>query len=279
MRRFPSGGLLGKVENAMEQLRQFHIPNHAAGACYFLVLSLFPALVLVLSLLRYTTLTVTDLLELLDGVVPDVLLPSVSRLITNTYDSASGMLVGFSALAALWSASRGVSGLVLGLDDIFQLEKRRNYFHARFISVVYTFLLLLVLLLTLVLHVFGNTILSLLHPENNRLMHFLTEVLDLRFFLLLFVQMALFTAMYMFLPSRRCKFRDSVPGAALSAIGWLVFSDVFSKYVENFDKYANVYGSVYTVAISMLWLYFCLSILFYGGVLNRFLSRGRDGDA
>ena len=274
--RFPKGGLLGKMNHVLERLREFHIPNHAAGTCYFIVLSLFPALVLVLSLLRFTTLTVTDFMELLDGVIPDVLLPSVGRLLNSTFNGATGMLVSLSALTALWSASRGIYGLVMGLDAIFGVEKRRNYLHARLISVVYTFLFVLVLLLTLVLHVFGNTILALLPVEKNSLLRFLTEVIDLRFFLLLFVQTALFTAMYMFLPSRRSRFRECIPGALLSSIGWLVFSDLFSIYVENFDKYANIYGSVYTVALAMLWLYFCISILFYGGALNRFLANHWD---
>ncbi len=276
MMRFPKGGLLGKMNHVMERLREFHIPNHAAGTCYFIVLSLFPALVLVLSLLRFTTLTVTDFMELLDGVIPDVLLPSVGRLLNSTFNGATGMLVSLSALTALWSASRGIYGLVMGLDAIFGVEKRRDYLHARLISVVYTFLFVLVLLLTLVLHVFGNTILALLPVEKNSLLRFLTEVIDLRFFLLLFVQTALFTAMYMFLPSRRSRFREYIPGALLSSIGWLVFSDLFSLYVENFDKYANIYGSVYTVALAMLWLYFCISILFYGGALNRFLVNHWD---
>ena len=276
MMRFPKGGLLGKMNHVLERLREFHIPNHAAGTCYFIVLSLFPALVLVLSLLRFTTLTVTDFMELLDGVIPDVLLPSVGRLLNSTFNGATGMLVSLSALTALWSASRGIYGLVMGLDAIFGVEKRRNDLHARLISVVYTFLFVLVLLLTLVLHVFGNTILALLPVEKNSLLRFLTEVIDLRFFLLLFVQTALFTAMYMFLPSRRSRFRECIPGALLSSIGWLVFSDLFSIYVENFDKYANIYGSVYTVALAMLWLYFCISILFYGGALNRFLANHWD---
>lgn len=271
MRQWPKGGLIGKAVTITAKLRDFHIPNHAAAACYFMALAVFPALVLLLSLLRFTPLTAADLAELLDGVVPDVLLPSVTRLITSTFENANSALVSVSAVTALWSASRGIYGLVMGLDAIYGATRERNYLHARLLSVVYTFLFLLVLILTLVLHVFGNTILSLLPSEKNILLRFLTEVIDLRFFLLLVIQTALFTAMYRFLPSRRCRVRECIPGALLSSLGWLIFSDLFSIYVENFNKYANIYGSVYTVALSMLWLYFCISILFYGGALNRFL--------
>jgi membrane protein len=55
-------------------------------------------------------------------------------------------------------------------------------------------------------------------------------------------------------------------------MGWLIFSDLYSIYVERFSGYGNLYGSVYAVALSMLWLYCCMSILFFGGALNRWLD-------
>ena len=82
----------------------------------------------------------------------------------------------------------------------------------------------------------------------------------------------------MVLPNRRNRFADSLPGALLASIGWLVFSDLYSIYVEHFSNYANLYGSVYAVALSMLWLYCCISIVFYGGALNRYLMDNRRKD-
>ena len=86
------------------------------------------------------------------------------------------------------------------------------------------------------------------------------------------MQTGLFTAMFMFLPNRNNSFRDSFPGAVVSGIGWQVFSALFSMYVEHFSGYANIYGSVYAVALGMLWLYCCLSILFFGAALNVLLE-------
>ena len=131
--------------------------------------------------------------------------------------------------------------------------------------------LLLVLMLTLVLHVFGATLLQLLHIMESDVFTFVNGIVNLRFFLLLLVQSLFFALMFTFLPNGRNRFRDTVPGALLASIGWLVFSDLYSIYVENFSGYANIYGSVYAVALSMLWLYFCISIVFYGGALNHYL--------
>ena len=63
-----------------------------------------------------------------------------------------------------------------------------------------------------------------------------------------------------------------MPGALLTALGWLTFSDLFSVYVEHFQNYANIFGSVYAAALAMLWLYFCVCIIFYGAALNRYLK-------
>ena len=232
---------------------------------------MFPALVLLLSLLRYTSLDVHSLLGLLEGVVPQALLPDAELLIMNIYESASSTLVGISAATALWSASRGIYGLLTGLNAIYRVPENRGYFQTRLISMVYTFLFLVVLLLTLVLHVFGTDLLELLARSPSPVVRFLTGVVDLRFFLLVFLQTALFAAMFMVLPNRKNSLGDSLPGAFLASIGWLIFSHLFSLYVERVPGYAAVYGSVYAVALSMLWLYCCISIVFYGGVLNRLL--------
>ena len=275
MEKFEKGGLIGRVTGLIRHMTSMKIPVYASHASFFIVLAVFPTLVLLMSLLRYTGLGAQYMTQLLDGVLPQALLPAAEKLILSTYRSTTGTVVSLSAVTALWSASRGIHGLVTGLNSIYEVEEDRGYLPTRLLSVLYTFLFLLVLLLTLVLHVFGTTLLEVLPVSDSLLFTFLTEVVDLRFFLLLIIQTALFTAMFMALPNRRNRFMDSLPGALLASSGWLIFSDLYSIYVENFASLAVVYGSVYAVALSMLWLYCCVSILFYGGALNHYLTENR----
>lgn len=144
---------------------------------------------------------------------------------------------------------------------------------------LYTFLFMIVLVLTLVLHVFGTMLLDYLRMRTNPVFMLLMGVIDLRFVLLVVLQMALFTAMYAAMPNSRHTVKESIPGAILAACGWMGFSDVFSKYVEHFPRYANIYGSVYAAALAMLWLYSCISIVFYGGALNRWLMERNERKA
>ena len=276
MKQLPRGGILGKTADAVRTVAALNIPFRAAYGAYFLMLSAFPALLLVLNSLRYTQLTVADLTAVLENVLPEALTDSVQELILSTYRNASSAVAGVSVLTLLWSSSKGVYGLLKGLNAVYGVEEDRGYVYTRSISVVYALLFLAVVVLTLVLHVFGNTLMELLRGIQNPVIMTLVDLIDLRGILLLAVQVLLFTAIYMVLPNKRNGFWESLPGAVFSAVGWAVYSWAYSLYVTHFSRISNIYGSVYSVAVSMLWLYCCVSILFYGAALNKLLSGWRE---
>ena len=268
MRDFPKGGMIGKTIRICRKLASLQVSLYAANASFFLLLSAFPLLVLLLGLLRFTPLEVERLGELLSAILPEALAPGAEELILTTYDNSSGLVLTLSGLVTLWSASRGLQSLRTGLNRIYGVREHRGWLRRRLLSMGYTIAFLLVLLLTLGLHMFAEKLLVLL-SQSNRL---LVGVLDLRFFLLLALQSGIFTAMFMVLPGSRNSFWESFPGALLAASVWQIFSDLYSVYAERFVSLQNVYGSVYTVALTMLWLYGCIAILFYAGAMNVFLA-------
>ena len=263
--------LFQKLEAGIRWLSSVHIPHLAANTGYFIILSVFPALLLILSGLRFTGLSVDTLLEILGMVLPQALMGTARELVYSVYENASGAVAGLSALTALWSSSRGVYGLLVGLNTIYGVSEDRGYFYTRAISILYTFAFEVVILLTLVLHVFGGTLASFFQGIPNPAIQKLMNILDLRFGVLLVLQSLLFTLMFMIFPNRRNGFWESLPGGLFACIGWMLFSNLYSLYVTHFPSYANIYGSVYAIAISMLWLYCCLEIIFFGGALNRLL--------
>lgn len=272
MEKLPKGGLIGKTVEAYLWVREKQISLHAAYAGYFIILAVFPALLMLLSLLRFAGLQVEILVDMMGEILPPALMETVEGMVYSAWLHSTGTVLGLSALTALWSASRGVYGLLRGLNAVYGVWENRGYLYTRGISVIYTFLFGIVLILTLVLHVFGNAVFRWLSMVDNPVVIFLVDLVDVRFFLLLMLQSLIFTLMYMVLPNGRNGFGSSLPGGVLSSVGWLVFSDLFSIYVEHFNRYSLIYGSVYALALGMLWLYCCLSILFYGGALNHWLS-------
>ena len=256
----------------LEEFAQLQIPVYAANACYFLAISIFPALLLMLASLRYTALSAVDLIRLLEGILPGALMGAAESLIVSTYYNSSAGLVGVSALAALWSASRGIHGLLAGLNRIYGVREDRGWLYTRLICVGYTFVFLLLVLLTLVFQVFGQAL-----ADRLWLGRLLSELIDWRSVWLLLAQVLIFDLIYMVLPNRRSRFWANLPGAAVAALGWQLFSRGFSLYVERmFSRYTNIYGSVYTVALGLLWIYWCMCILLFGGLVNRILQNTKS---
>ena len=275
MGRFPRGGIIGKTAAVIRWLQEQKISLYAANACYFMVLAVFPGLLLLLGLLRQTTLEVERLAELFYGFFPEPLAEDAEALILLTYDSLSDRVVGISAVTALWSAGRGIHGILTGMNAIYGVEEHRGFIHTRLLSMAYLFGFLVMLLMTLGLPVFarrlglpGQTI----HPA----LQFLGQVIRFRSWILLVLQTAFFALMFTVLPDRKNGFRESLPGAALAAFGWQLVSDLYGIYMARFSPMGNIYGSVYAVALSMLWLYVCMSILFYGAAVNVLISGKYD---
>lgn len=260
-----------KIQKLARFLADQNVPLYAANASFFLILSIFPVLVVLLALLRYTGIQVENLTDLLSSLVPGSLMPMVKHLVLNAYVGSSTTVLSVSALAALWSSSRGMYSFLTGLNSIYRVQENRGYLRTRLLSVAYTFAFLIVLVLTLVLHVFGSDLLQ--HLSFLPIPQLLLNLLDMRMFVLLVLQTVLFATMFMALPNDRNRFRDSLPGALLATIGWQLFTNLYSVYSQKFTSYASIYGSVYVVALGMLWLYFCICIVFYGGVLNRILQK------
>ena len=261
---------LQRLKSFLDWVNEMHIPLHAAYTGFFLVLAIFPALMLLLGFLRYTGLHVRTLTELVADVVPQALMPIARRLILSAYQNSSGMVLSISAVTAWWSASSGMYGLLRGMNSIYGVRESRSWLRTRLYSMFYTLGFMVALILSLLVEVFGEKLLS--YWPARWAPGVVEDMLNLHFFVLLGLETFLFAAMYTVLPNRNNKIVESLPGAMLAAVGWQIFSDLYSVYVEYFTGYSNIYGSVYAVAVSMLWLYCCICILFCGGVLNAYLQ-------
>ena len=126
------------LERIVQMVRYFakkRVSLYASSACYFLSLSVFPMLTLLLGLLRYTGLGADTLVKALGNLVPIALLPLVKSLVQSAYHNTGGALLSVSAVTALWSASRGIFALQKGLDAICEAPDVRGYWYKRAVSV------------------------------------------------------------------------------------------------------------------------------------------------
>lgn len=262
-----------KLKTAAGYFAGFDISTLAAGTSFFMILSIFPLLMLVLSLLRYLPWTLQDLLNMLSTVLPDPLMGTVGALMRELYTSNLLAVVSVTVLVALWSASRGVFGIINGINTILGADEHRSYVRRRLTAILYTFLMIIALFLTLGLQVFGRTLLAIIDRHDIRILEAIAQLIHQRNLFTTALLTLLFTAIYAFFPAKHIRLRHVLLPALLTAVGWLAFSYLFSIYVD-YGGGSRFYGSMTTVILGMLWLYICMYMLFLGGVLSRLAVEG-----
>ena len=120
-----------ELADCLRQIRRMEVTIYAAHASYFLVLSAFPAMMLVIGALQYTPVTERDLQELLQRILPVSLRPLLNYMIEELFAVNSVTVLSVSAVTALWVASRGVYSIQLGLNKVYAVRETRGYFRIR----------------------------------------------------------------------------------------------------------------------------------------------------
>lgn len=244
---------------------------HSAEAGFFIIMSVFPIVMLLLALLRYTPLTSGEIVQAFEGLTPFEITPLVEPVVEGIYRQ-SASLVPWTVLVALWTAGKGILGLSDGLNSIYQVEETRNYFVTRFRCACYTVVLILALVVSLGILVFGYGIENYLLDRFPFLMGYQDSMVVLPTGLALVILVLLFAVLYTYLPNRKLAFVRQLPGAVFTSIAWAIFSYVFSIYLEYAGNMSVLYGSLTTLVVVMLWLYFCMYLLFIGAEINQYLS-------
>lgn len=273
---FKSDGFFVKVFYAVKRiLRRFdsdRLTAYAAQAAFFVFISIFPFLMLFLNFLRYIPVF-SD--ESFDNWALDFLSPQIGELLKEIIREAlghgSGALISITTFAALWACSKGVLGIIYGFNSIYRTTERRGYIQLRIVSVIYTLGLIAALAMALILMVFGNRILELMLREFPFINTFADALRAVRWLIAFGILILFFLFLYTIIPERKTKFKNEIPGAVISAGGWIGFSALYSFYIDNFGNQSRVYGSLTAIILFLLWMYICMIILFVGAEINDML--------
>lgn len=267
--------ILKKIENILVTIAGHHVGAYAAQAAFFMMLSLVPILMLLMTLVRVTPITQANIIEAVYEVFPKTVSGMIISVIDEVY-SQTGTTITISLLVAFWSAGRGVLSISNGLTTIRGTVETRNYFFLRLRAALYTVFFLIAIVLSLVLLGFGNSI-SLLVNEYIPVIQYVTDfIIEIRTVVTISVLIVITTLMYEFLPNKHGKPLRQLPGAAFTAFGWTFASFLFSMYLDIFKGFSNMYGSLTTIVIIMLWMYFCMYVMLLGAEINRLVEEYLD---
>ena len=257
------------IKAFLKKLREDTVSAFAAQTAFFVILSFLPFLIFLLTLVRYLPVETENLLASVQTVFPEAVHEYIGVLLSEVMEKTTGAILSISVITALWSASRGFLVIIQGMNAVYGNKETRKYFVLRLLSVGYTLVFAVVLLLTLVLLVFGNQIYLYAQSRVPLLQQTAFLVICLRTVVSLVVLTGFFWGLYLLVPDRKSKHATAeLPGAVLSATGWLGFSYLYSFYIDRMSNFSAMYGSLTAIVLCMIWLYACMYIMFIGAELN-----------
>lgn len=267
----------GFFQDLFVRMRDVDISGLGAQLAYFFLLSFFPLLLFVVALLPLLNLNQEHVFDFMSTIVPtEVFLLTQGTLVEILTNQHNGGLIPLSILGTIWSASRGVNALIKALNEAYDTEERPSLI-TRFWSLAFTIALVVVFLLALILPIYGQYVAFALFAylgEEQTFPVFWQYVRWLIPPILIFLVLML---MYWVIPNTdpRLHLRSVFPGTFFATIAWVILIYGFSFYVENFGNFTSTYGSIASVIVLMLWLYFTGMILIFGGLLNATMQRRR----
>ena len=234
----------------MGKCKRDKINAYSAQSAFFIILSLIPFLMVFSSLLQYTSVTEGTLLKIIERVMPEYIAPFL--MIDEVYNRSAG-IISITAIVAIWSAAKGVQYMTDGLNSVNDLEETRNWLVLRMWAVVYTVIFLVAIVFTLLVIVFGNSLQKLASQYIPLLRHAVDLLAHFRGLIMLVMLIVFFDVIFTALPNKK--------------LTWYIFSIGVSIYVDYFNGF-SMYGSLTTIALIMLWLYFCMYIMMMSAEVN-----------
>lgn len=277
LKRIPLYNLISFIDR---ELKEDALITRANSMSFSFFLALFPATIVMFTLLAYTPLYDqfgTELEQAIHEIMPNQAGNTLFKIITDIATIQRGGLLSAGFLLALWFASNGMLSMMRGLEKDYNVTfKRRKPLEKRLIALQLTFLVGLVLVASVVFVIMGRIILEFVF----RFIHadFVTKTLlfAFRWVVVLLLFYSTFSTIYRFGSSTRRPISFFNPGALLATVLSIVTSWGFSFYVDNFGNYNQLYGSIGTLIVLMLWLQLNCMILLIGFELNAGIAVLRD---
>lgn len=266
------------MNNVMAVFKQFYermektdVFGLAAQLAYFLLLSLFPFLLFLLTLVGYLPIEWNMVVALMDQLVPDQMMDIINQNIYRLLNRQEGGLLSLSIIGTLWAASNGINALTRAFNRAYDVQENRSFLVARLISVILTIAMVFVLLMALLLPVYGRMIGEYIFTFFGLSEELMKTWNTFRWVISSVIIFIVLLALYVLSPNKRIYLKNAVWGALFSTVLWQLASWLFSYYVNTLGNYDATYGSLAAVIVMMIWFYISGIIIITGGVLNAYI--------
>ncbi len=276
--------LFDAVSRFFQMIGRDRLTVYAAQAAFFIIASTVPFAILLIGIARYV-IDIEWLLGLISRHLEGELGTILTTLVKEVVAKTGAPLFSITILTVIWSATRGVFSVTRGIAEAYGVHIKENFLWDVLRSLIYTFVFLGFIIITLVALVFAETII-IAARQFFPLFTLVFNIIKNCAPIILSVLLTLFFAFIFDTVSRKGRrfsraeykglsgklprgFLAQLPGAAFSALGWVLCSYFFAIYLRYFPGFSYLYGSLTTLMFLMMWIYFCMFILMLGAEVNK----------
>ena len=256
---------------AGDMIRRYYVHDVArdsAALTYYLLFAIFPLLIFVSTLLGVLELDIASITAVLAPILPSDVVDIIRTYLEYVAANQSRQLLWFSLVFSIWFPMRSTGCLMHSLRKAFGRSAPENILLGQLRTLLFTIWMIFVIGLTLALVVVGRRALYFLSGFLPLSETFISVWGYLRFIILGLVMAISLGILYQLALGQRRPLREVLPGVGSSLAAWLLLSMAFSYYVENMARYAQLYGSIATVIVVLLWLYMSGQVLILGAELS-----------
>lgn len=268
--------LSGFMKELWKRINEVDVTGLGAQLAFFFLLSIFPLLIFLITLLPYLNIAENQVYDFMANVVPGEIYLLIEETLNDILNQENRQLLSFGLIATIWSASLGMNALIKSLNRSYGVEENRPILIARGMSIITTVLMIFIMLIALVLPIFGRQIGLFIFSFFGLETGFLETWNTLRFSIPPLIIFVVAAVIYWAAPNVKLNFKSVLAGAAFTSIGWLAVSFGFSVYINNFANYSATYGGIGGVIMLMLWLYVSAILLMVGGQINAVMQARHD---
>ena len=270
----------GVLKRTVKEFREDNLTDWAAALTYYAILSIFPALLAMVSILGLIGESATqplldNLTEVAPGPAQEIVTDAIQNL--NQNQGAAGILLIIGIATAVWSASSYVGAFIRASNSIYEVEEGRPFWKLRPVQIAIT-------LVMMILVSIGAVAVVLTGPLAEQVGNVIglgdaaVTAWDIaKWPVLVLLVSFMFSVLYWAAPNvKQPGFRWLTPGGVLAVVLWILASAAFAFYVASFSSYNKTYGSLGGVIVFLIWLWISNIAVLLGAELNAELERGRE---
>ncbi|MDQ0218757.1 YihY/virulence factor BrkB family protein [Peribacillus cavernae] len=265
--------VLNQLSDRFFKLRVYDL---SAQMAYYFLMSVFPFLLVIYSLMAYLPIKEDNILELVKPYAPENTYDLIDKTLSYTVTEQQGNILSFGLIITLWLSSMGFQCIKRILNDAYSVQLKGNFLKQILESLVLTVGFMIAILFSVFIPVIEKV-----------MRHYLNAVFSIDGFqnLWILIQWGIgslfliifFLVLYYFAPNIKLKLSKVWPGAIFSTIGWQLVSMGFAAYVRG-SNYSALYGQLGGIVVLMLWFYLSAMIIIIGGLLNTIVHPARESN-